>query len=164
MTGAELEQIRKFADAAKLTVSAYVRRRSLHFVVRSRYDETVINELRRVGGLLKSETLKLPEDERGPSWGILKLISVTVLNINKVATRELSWSTEIGKSLSYLRATARELEDVAKETSEGSGTAPTYTALTEVAQRIKKAIADIERVVATEIEESILARLEKVSQ
>jgi hypothetical protein len=41
------------ADKAGLTVSEYIRRRSLGRPVKSRMNEKVINELRRLGGLQK---------------------------------------------------------------------------------------------------------------
>jgi len=52
-TPTEKAQAEGHAKAAGLTLSEYIRKRALGMPVRSRADEQTINELRRLGGLLK---------------------------------------------------------------------------------------------------------------
>ena len=53
LTPTEKREIATQADAAGLTMSDYVLRRALGHPVMSRADEKMMNELRRIGGLLK---------------------------------------------------------------------------------------------------------------
>lgn len=52
-TPSEKSEIEQHADHAGLTMSEYLRRRALGKRVMSIADEKIINELRRIGGLLK---------------------------------------------------------------------------------------------------------------
>lgn len=49
----EKEQAKAIAKEAGLTLSEYIRRRALGLPVRSKADAQMINELRRLGGLVK---------------------------------------------------------------------------------------------------------------
>ena len=53
ITPAELERLRADADLAGVTVSEFVRRRSLGRIIRAASDMVAIRELRRLGGLQK---------------------------------------------------------------------------------------------------------------
>lgn len=52
-TQSELAHIAQQAEAAGLSISAYVRRCAAHRKISSRTDDAMIRELRRIGGLLK---------------------------------------------------------------------------------------------------------------
>lgn len=153
VTVAELEEIRKYADKAKLTVSAYLRRRALRFTVKSRYDEATINELKRVGGLIKKEALELPVERRGPYWAVLKLITTTIININKAAARELAWPKLMGNALRNIRDAVRELKEVASAASDDN-----RVALARVADRLTQTVAGVENSFASEAENTVLER------
>ena len=53
LTSAEKVRLREDAEMASLSVSEYVRRRSLGRPVLAKADQVVIRELRRLGGLVK---------------------------------------------------------------------------------------------------------------
>lgn len=53
LTSAEKVRLRENAEMASLSVSEYVRRRSLGRPVLAKADQVVIRELRRLGGLVK---------------------------------------------------------------------------------------------------------------
>jgi len=52
-TAAERAHIEQQAEAAGLSLSAYIRRCAAHRKITSRTDDAMIRELRRIGGLLK---------------------------------------------------------------------------------------------------------------
>lgn len=53
ITDSEAQQIKNDTDIAKLTTSELCRRRLFNRKITARIDQTTINELRRIGGMLK---------------------------------------------------------------------------------------------------------------
>lgn len=80
ITADELARIDEQASRASLTRSEYIRRRALGLKVKSRYDEQVLNEMRRQGGLMKHLAAAYPAC-RGEFVEALGIINKTMLEI-----------------------------------------------------------------------------------
>jgi hypothetical protein len=64
LTPKERANLEEQAEQSKLTLSELLRRRATGKVVLSRYDETMINEMRRQGGLLKHIAGQYPAERQ----------------------------------------------------------------------------------------------------
>ena len=80
----ELEQLQGEAETAGLTISDYVRRRIFARSVVARTDRAVVNELRRLGGLLKKVHLE--------SAGTYSADTAAAINAIKTAIDKLARS------------------------------------------------------------------------
>ncbi len=87
-TPTEKLEIEKHATDAGLTISEYLRRRALGRRIMSIADEKIINELRRIGGLLKHV-----HNESGGSYSMdtasaLSALKMAISRIGKRAEQE----------------------------------------------------------------------------
>jgi hypothetical protein len=80
LTPEERSFIEEQADKANLTLSEFVRKRALGKRLVSRFDDKVLNELRRQGGLLKHLAAIYPEQREQLS----DLIQQSIITLRKL--------------------------------------------------------------------------------